>query len=364
MSPKADKKKELNSEGPKKKGVDDEAGKPPPGSIMSLPSMLAAEEEVQDPSTEDRDPPDMGPLHLKIADSNGHDHLPKFDFDDGRWTVDAKILTDRVSARKILYIVWSSISQMLVLLLTCGATEQDLNYGFERYPLYTKKYGNLGAGKYKHVMRVNRDDLHQAPVGHEDVVPENYRYAPGVSRSIVQTAERLKRKAANAASIAPGGTGGGGSPAHHNPILDPVVQLPVAERTKHDHMSQSSEKREPTTMETAGQARSIGGMKGNAEAHGRIRPARKLKIFEEVRIVVYANKEVIEHRKSAVWVSGEIISQNKKEHKLEKEKLNKLKRAEERMAKDKEAIAEKKSGKHPPKKTDKPEMSLASRMKD
>lgn len=331
--------------------------------------MLVADEEFQDPNACDRDPPDMGPLHLTVPDGHGHDHLPKFDFDDGFWTVDVKMLSGRVSARRVMWVIWSSISQMLVLLLTCGATEQDLNYGFERYPLYTKKYGALGAGKYKHVMKVNRDDLYQPPMGQEDIVPENYRYAEGVPRSIIQTSER-KKQLANRAAVAPGGGQEGGAAGEfRRPLLDPVVQLPVARKTSMGQLSEATAKREPATMETVGKERSIGGLKGIAEAHGRKRPVRKLKFFEEVRIIVYTNKEVLDHRKSAVWVSGEIINQNKKEHKMEKEKMNKLKKAEERQLKEEAEKAKKaeRAGKSttPTKNVDAlPEMSLASRVKE
>ena len=67
-----------------------------------------------------------------------------------------------------------------LLLITCGATETELTYGYERYPPFALKYGYKGPGKYKHYMKINVDDHYQIHGSDEDRPPDNYTYADGV----------------------------------------------------------------------------------------------------------------------------------------------------------------------------------------
>ena len=73
----------------------------------------------------------------------------------------------------------------------------------------------------------------------------------------------------------------------------------------------------------------VGGFKGNGIKHGRSRPLQNLKFFEEVRIVIYQTE--LEHRrKSSMWVSNDIIVQNKADHKSEKVRISEAKKVSDR----------------------------------
>ena len=241
----------------------------------------------------------MGDLNTGIPDSSGKMHVPNFDHDDGHWIVDMK-RKKREMAQGIAVVGATAIYHLILLFLTCGATEAELTYGYERYPLFSNKYGHKGPGKYKHYMKVNKDDHYQIHGDEVDRPPDNYTYGEGVK--YLPGGKVVVQKAAKAAAS--------------NKINPEEPSIDVPRPKDHD----------------LADPHYVGGMKGNGYKHGRTRPKQALAFFEEVRVVVFVNEEVLQHKKEEMWLSNDIILKNKKEHKKEKEKMLKMKARDKKAA--------------------------------
>eukprot|EP00520_Triparma_pacifica_P015624 CAMPEP_0118647066 /NCGR_PEP_ID=MMETSP0785-20121206/8406_1 /TAXON_ID=91992 /ORGANISM="Bolidomonas pacifica, Strain CCMP 1866" /LENGTH=354 /DNA_ID=CAMNT_0006539131 /DNA_START=199 /DNA_END=1264 /DNA_ORIENTATION=+ len=252
----------------------------------------------EDDNLVDRDPPSFIILEPEVPGIDGEKHFPKFDHDDGRWCVDMK-RKKRDLAQGVAVTALTAFWHFFLLLITCGATETELTYGYERYPPFALKYGYKGPGKYKHYMKINVDDHYQIHGSDEDRPPDNYTYADGVK--YLPGGKVGVARAAKAAKNA------------SNKINPESVEKSVAVPRPKDH--------------DLADPHFVGGMKGNGYKNGRKRPKQALAFFEEVRIIVYVNEEVQKRTKEEMWISNEIILQNKKEHKKEKDKLIKAAKA-------------------------------------
>ena len=238
-------------------------------------------------------------LKTEVPGKSGVFHLAMFDHDDGQWILDMT-RKKREMAQGVAVIAATALWHLLLLLLTCGATETDLTFGNERYPLFAAKYGYKGIGKYKHFMKINADDHYQIDGEDEDRPPDNYTYAKGVKYLPGGKVAIAKANKANKNKINPeeAGTTDIPRPKDHD-LADPHI---------------------------------VGGMRGNGYKHGRKRPQQALAFFEEVRIIVYVNEEVLERGKSGMWISNDLIVKNKKEHKKDKERALKMAQEKESSA--------------------------------
>jgi hypothetical protein len=128
---------------------------------------------------EDRAPSKHIQIHFEVPDTTGDEHLPKFDHDDGHWILEMT-RRKRDVALGVGRLLLTGLYHLVLLILTCGATEEELTYGAERYPLFTGTYSRKGPGKYKHFMKINKDDWHQISALDEDRPPDNYTFDEGV----------------------------------------------------------------------------------------------------------------------------------------------------------------------------------------
>ena len=270
------------------------------------------------------------PLRLAlVAGSFGKgecNHSPKFDHDDGHWTLDMK-RKKRDVAQGAALLAATALYHFILLILTCGATEADLSYGFERYPVFSDRYSRKGTGKYKHFMKVNKDDMYQIKGDEEDRPPDNYTFAPDVK--YIRGGRTIKEK----------GMGAKVQPSDEPP--SETVPRPKDHELADPHY--------------------VGGLKGNGEKHGRTRPAQKLKFFEEIRVIIYVPQNEY-RRKSSLWVTNDLIVKNKQDHKTEKLKVLKLKERDKDLAAQLETVNEDGEVEEPPKKQEK-KLSVAERVR-
>jgi hypothetical protein len=267
---------------------------------MSEENVPFIDEDPQDhdPNMVDRDPPKWEQLFTAVPDTTDSDHVPKFDHDDGHWILEMS-RKKRDIAKSIGILLLTALYHTLLMILTCGATEEELNYGGERYPLFTTRYSRKGPGKYKHYMKINKDDWYQISADDIDRPPDNYtfdagvRYMPGGAVVVDKSGYMKLKPGADGAKVSPGDVG------------VPDVPRPKDHDLADPHI--------------------VGGLKGNGNKHGRARPEQNLKFFEEVRIVIY-NTETAHRRKASMWVSNDIIVQNKADHKTEKQRVNAAKK--------------------------------------
>ncbi|GMH65995.1 hypothetical protein TL16_g04332 [Triparma laevis f. inornata] len=268
---------------------------------------------MEDDNRVDKDPPKWEHIRVEVPVTKGkEEQIPKFDHDDGLWTTDMKRKKREVS-QQIFKVALTALYHALIMLLTCGATEAELTYGYERYPLFTSKYSRKGPGKYKHYMRVNKDDLYQIAGTEVDRPPDNYTFAANVKYVNGGKTKVVKDGQSSASSkVSPGDS------------EEPEERSALVPR--------------PSDHDLA-DPHFVGGLKGNGQKHGRTRPAQKMKYFEEVRVIIFQT-DLDHRRKESLWITNDLIVKNKSDHKVEKQKMMKLKERDADLSANLETVNE------------------------
>mmetsp|Transcript_26143 Transcript_26143/g.49439 ORF Transcript_26143/g.49439 Transcript_26143/m.49439 type:complete len:339 (+) Transcript_26143:240-1256(+) len=267
---------------------------------------------LEDDNRVDRDPPKWE--HIKVSvplKGTKEEHIPKFDHDDGYWITDMRRRKREVS-EQIFKVALTALYHALIMILTCGATEAELTYGYERYPLFTAKYSKKGTGKYKHYMRVNKDDLYQISGTEVDRPPDNYTFAPNVK--YVNGGKTKVLKDGNTSKVSPG-EAASEEPSERSTLVPRPSDHDIAD----PHL--------------------VGGLKGNGQKHGRVRPKQTMKFFEEVRVIIFQT-DLDHRRKESLWVTNDLIVKNKADHKEEKQKMMKLKERDKDLKANLETVNE------------------------
>jgi len=302
------------------------------GQIVAKP--VAANTAVQDkkelePKDEfqrfDNEPTVWSDFHLEIPNKfTGVSSIPRFDCDDGSWAPGKAESLPRRIIRNI-HNLFKLMNNILILILTCGAAEHKLTTGFEKYPLFTRKYGLDGPGRYKHTMKLNRSDFHQRNL--KKLSTEN----PG--RRVSQLPTRMPTNFF---------TDGAGVTDETSNSSAKSSKVSPGEGTDHRQRRLSNGVTAATLKSCIKKPRSGDGSEP--------RKKKNLEIYREVRIVVFAS-DTEARRKASMWVTSDVIMKNKKEHKKEKQKLElqrKKAAADRALLKAKEAESESAEGKNPP----------------
>lgn len=260
-----------------------------PTPTQSQPQSPVVKKQIEaDPFKRmDREPTCFGSLKMEIPNKKtGLECIPKFMVDDGSWEVNrADSLPMRIS--NLIRGALQLLNNIVVLMLTCGASNQKLFSGFAKQPLFTRKYGRNGPGRYKHIMKVNKSDFHQ--------------------RNLTELAKQNpNRRVSSLPERRPSNYHMVGSPGASNKVIPAIEPSSTSASAGASAISPAG----PKTC-----------MKKPSDGLGTTeKPKKTLEIWREVRIVVFSNAED-QRRKSALWVTSDMILKNKKEHKKEKQKL-------------------------------------------
>ena len=94
-------------------------------------AFIGEDSEDHDYNMTDRDPSKFEIIRMSVPDTTDTEHIPKFDHDDGHWILEMT-RRKRDVAKGIVKVITTGLYHLLLLILTCGATEADLTYGAER----------------------------------------------------------------------------------------------------------------------------------------------------------------------------------------------------------------------------------------